>query len=92
MREDSMGEILFRQLTLPCDDVSLNKLGHLGANHVRPKEFARLLVEDRFDQTITCPKCDGFAIPDKGKPTDFYIVALFLGYFLSQANTGYLRM
>src|SRR3954454_11600569 len=52
MGEDGPDEILLDQLGGLADRVTLDQLGHFGADHVRAEELAGPGVEHRLDETL----------------------------------------
>src|SRR3569833_7221 len=86
MWEDGVHQLFFRRLEIHCDDVTLDKLGHLGADHVRAEQLAGLLVEDDLHQPLVFPERDRLAITDEGEAADADVELLLLAGLLREAD------
>ncbi len=92
MREHGVHQLLFRRLQIHGDDVALDQLGDLRADHVGPEQLAGLLVEDDLDQALVLAERDGLAVADEGEAADADLAAVLLGLGFRQADGRHLRM
>jgi hypothetical protein len=65
--------------TCARDDVALDQLGHLGADHVGAEQLAGLGVEHGLDHALGLAERDRLAVADEREAADLDLVALFLG-------------
>src|SRR6185503_11424193 len=78
VREDGVHQLFFRRLEVHRDDVALDKLGDLGADHVRAEKLAGLLVEDDLYQPLVLAERDRLAVADEGEAADADVELLLL--------------
>src|SRR5947207_804217 len=91
MREDGVHKLLFRGLQIHGYDITLDQLGHLGADHVGAEERAGLLVEYHLHQALILAERDRLAVADEGKAADTDLELLFLGALLRKTHGRDLR-
>ncbi|MGY3082320.1 hypothetical protein ACVWZZ_008728 [Bradyrhizobium sp. LM6.10] len=87
-----MHQLFFRGLQIHGDDVALNQLGDLCADHVGAEELAGLLVEDHLDQALVLAERDRLAVTDEGEAADADLAATLLGLGFGEADGGHLRL
>ena len=75
-----------------ADDVALDQLGHLGADHVRAEQLAGLGVEHRLDEALGLAERDRLAVADEREGAGLDRVAGLLGLGLGQPDAGDLRV
>ena len=92
VREYGVSEINVGEFALARYDIALNQLGDFRADHMGAKQLTGLLVEHGFHHAVGLAHGDGLAIANERKAADLDIVALFFRGFLSQADTGDLRV
>ncbi|MPL73135.1 hypothetical protein SDC9_18928 [bioreactor metagenome] len=92
MREDGLDQVFLGGLELAADDIALNELGHLGADHVGAQKLAGLRVEDGLHQPLGLAKRNRLAVADEGEAADPDLIARGLRLFLGQTDRGDLRV
>ena len=83
-----MHEVFLSRLEGHGDDIALNELGHLVADHVRPEKLAGLRVEDGLNQPFRLAERNGLAVADEGEPADFNLISGFPSPGLGEADAG----
>ena len=92
MREHRVHQLLFRGLQVHGDDVALDQLGDLGADHVGAEQLPGLLVEHHLHQALVLAERDGLAVADEREAADADVEALLLGLRLGETDRGDLRV
>ncbi len=91
VREYARLQVRIRALERPGDRVTLDQLGHLGADHMRAKKLARAGIEHRLDEALDLAKSNGLAVADVGKFSDLDLAPALFGFGFGQTNAGNLR-
>ena len=92
MREDRVHQLFLGAFQRHRDDVALDQLGHLGADHVRPEQLPGLGIEHRLDQPVRLAQGDGLAVAGEGEAADLDREPQLLGLGLGEADAGDLRL
>src|ERR1700722_3373748 len=91
MREDGVHQLFFRGFEVHGNHIALDEFGHFGADHVRAKQLAGLLVEDHFYQALILAKRDRLAVADERETADADLAAAFFRPRLREADGSNLR-
>ena len=78
-------------LQLAGDDIALDHLRHLRADHMRAQQFTGFGIKNGFYQAFRLAHGDGLAVADEGEAADFQLIPGFLGFRLGQPDAGHLR-
>src|SRR5690242_6675171 len=88
MREYRVHQLFLGRLEVHGDDIALDQLGNLGADHVRAEQLPGLLVEDHLDQALVLAERDRLAVADEREAANPDLTATLLRLGLSEANGG----
>jgi hypothetical protein len=92
MREDRVHQIFLGCLQVHGNDIALDQLRHFRADHVRAKQLAGFLIEDRLDQPVGLTQRDCLAVANEGEAADLDLVPSFLGFGFGQTDRRDLRI